>query len=491
MVEASSVMNLLAWACRPRVACCLAFAVLLPVNIAHVATSPWFRRPPKPVGDGLDYENIAFHLARGQGYVYDNSNEAWRAIYQAEPEIYADHLATQHRHLASTGRPPLFPTIVAGIYGSLGRNSTGFAAVRLFSAICLAIAGALAVMLAAHLLQSHFSPKQRGLGRAAVFLGLAATTVFAATHRTLKSYTLDFLTEPLALLLMQLLVVGMVWRQCGSADAREHDQAAEGHDQGSAQLDSRQWWFTGVVLGAMILARSVYVAWLPGIWGLLFLASRGTYVVRAKQASGIVLIALVCCLPWWSRNMVVLGQFRPLGTQGPITLLGGYSDEALAAGGEWQFAPEQQLRQRLLSDPSFAQAENDTARELLVAEAAGREVREWIGDHWSDLPGMFIARVIRHWNPYHGRSLLWKLLVLVGAAWLVTRGGPGALWLLGLLVLSSLVAGALYSVGGRFLVPAYGILFTLAGLGVSYAAYGGMLMGLMALRASSGPSANP
>jgi hypothetical protein len=72
-----------------------------------------------------------------------------------------------------------------------------------------------------------------------------------------------------------------------------------------------------------------------------------------------------------------------------------------------------------------------------------------------------------HWNPYSGRSGLWKLLIAIGLIWAALRAPGGRVWLVGLPLLSTVSVMLLYETGGRFLVPLYGLLFTLAGLAVS------------------------
>ena len=157
----------------------------------------------------------------------------------------------------------------------------------------------------------------------------------------------------------------------------------------------------------------------------------------------------------------------PLGTQGPITLLGGYCDEALTGGGDWQHAPEQRLRQVMRENEAFNALPTDVARELMIADESKRLVRAWVADHWTELPRLFVARVVTHWNPYTGKSLVWRLLILAGAVCLVVKRRPEAWVLVGLPVMNTVLVALLYTTGGRFLVPLYGMLFTLSAIGVA------------------------
>jgi hypothetical protein len=283
-------------------------------------------------------------------------------------------------------------------------------------------------------------------------LGCASAILLAASNRTLLSYASDFLTEPLALLLTQLLVAGLL---------------VVVHSRDASLPRPLAWWLVvaiGVVIAGMILSRSLFVLWLPGLWWLLVVLRTSH---RLHDATLILVVALLCLSPWWIRNCLVLDRCMPLGTQGPITLLGGYCDEALAGGGDWQHAPEQRLRQAMREKEAFNALPTDAARELMIADESKRLVRAWMADHWTELPRLFVARVVTHWNPYTGKSLVWRLLILAGAVCLVVKRRPEAWVLVGLPVMNTVLVALLYTTGGRFLVPLYGMLFTLSAIGVA------------------------
>ena len=152
----------------------------------------------------------------------------------------------------------------------------------------------------------------------------------------------------------------------------------------------------------------------------------------------------------------------PLGTQGPITLLGGYCAEALGQNGDWSYEPELRLRGTM----SVVDFETDLEREKSLSRKASTQVREWIANHLSSIPKLVCMRAYKHWNPYTGKSLIWKLLLVVGLLLLFPKDKRNVLLLAGLLAISTLITCSLYSVGGRFLVPLYGIQFSVAGIGV-------------------------
>ncbi len=409
------------------------------------------------MGDGPDYENIAYQLYNGHGFRIDTLNANWRSVYEQTDSDYSAHLQSPPRQLQTTGRPPLFPLVVCGIYQVIGRNEYAFAAVRIFLATCLALSGALSVWLTSHVLKDATQPW-------AERIGCAATLLLAASSRTLQDYATDFLTEPLALLLMQLFVlcVCVLGNDVIDNDSDQIDSRKSGTRHGMIVA-------AGVLLGLLILTRSMFVVWLPAIGLLVMVAAhRLTLLGRLRTAALLVLVACLVCSPWWVRNVLVLQRWMPLGTQGAITLLGGYSDAALRSNGDWQAAPELALRDELSQRVNFRSLANDSQRELEVAEVAEKRVEQWFWQHSQDLPGLFAKRIHVHWNPYSGRSLIWKLAMVLGVAGLVVHRRREAWWLLGLPLVSTLVVAMFYSTGGRFLVPLYGVLFTLGGLGVAY-----------------------
>jgi len=446
----------------------VALCVLLPLQWLSIASNPWFTRPPKPIGDGPDYENIAFHLWQGKGFVIDSTNAHWRQAYVPDAESYAVHLHSTPRALPTTARPPLFPLVIAAIYQCVGRNEFGFAAVRLFLATCLALAGALAVWLTAQLLgrqallwrQAAANPEVVKV--TTVSVGVAATLFFVAINRTLRDYATDFLTEPLALLLMQCFVIVAIHLcACSGLQSDVETICNKGRNQVWVAA------LAGVIWGLLILTRSMFVVWMPAIWLLFFVAWPPGRPGRWRLATLVVLSASLTCLPWWVRNCLVLERFMPLGTQGATTLLGGYSDAALNGNGDWQAAPELQLRQTLEGRADYQALPSDSAREVAVASEASRLVRTWIGEHLWDLPRLLAKRIYVHWNPYSGASLIWKIPLAIGLLGLVFSRQRLAYWFIGLPLTSTLVVAVFYSTGGRFLVPLYGVLFTVAGIGVA------------------------
>lgn len=484
----------------PRIWFCSALIVLTVVHGIAVVNSGWLTLPPKLVGDGPDYENIAFNLSRGNGFSFNFSDSHWRAPYaHSFPNDTALSVLERSGGLTvTTSRPPLLPWLVAAIYSIIPRGPFAFAAVRLFLAGCLALGGALAVYTSVAIMRRATKRVEP------VAVAGLATLALAASDRTIRGYATDFLTEPIAFLLTSMFAITLLrWLDstkfadnCDKLDdtrlgQRELEKLGSASER-YAEVRRACWTIpatAGCLFAWMIYARSLFVFWIPGVWLLMILAG-GTEeartatrwrLARLQAASCCILATVLCAAPWWVRNCYVLGRFMPLGTQGPITMLGGYSDEARAAGGDWQLAPEQRLRAELELSPRFAQTSDPVQRELLVADEAAVRVRAWIASNLRTLPSLFLSRLVTHWNPYTGRSLLWKIPMLLGVAWLIVYGRHEMWILAGLPALNTGVVMLLYTTGGRFLVPLYGILYTLAAVGIA-----GWLDAWLALRSSRG-----
>ncbi len=110
-------------------------------------------------------------------------------------------------------------------------------------------------------------------------------------------------------------------------------------------------------------------------------------------------------------------------------------------------------------------------REANVAEAAGYEIRAWIKSNLASMPSLMGMRLATHWGPYSGKSLIWKLSILLGVVMLLTHSRKQAVWMVGMPIVSSLTVMLLYETGGRFLVPLYASLYATAAFGLTMTGY--------------------
>ncbi|MFN7842544.1 MAG: hypothetical protein ACK5YR_07100 [Pirellula sp.] len=437
--------------------------VLIPVYSWFLIHSDWLQRPPKPVGDGICYESIGYSLYSGLGFFEDYQSTEWRSLY-GKDSAYADLLErSEQRVIPATGRPPVLPAMIATAYVFFDRTPSAFMWIRFGLGSCLALSGAMAAGMTALLLR-HFTKSVT-----ASFLGAMTTIGLAASQNTLKEYITDFLTEPVALFFLQALITLVVirWFRMRDVGASRSANAEASIVSGIASGHMVTWRWAipiGLSMGMTVLTRSMFVFWLPGLLCLQYLIERGTRGERLIWSTKVGGVCLIACMPWWIHNCVSLGRFMPLGTQGAVAMLGGYSDEAYRDMGNWSYEPELALRRAI--KPRLLELANDTDREIAVSQEASVVLRKWVAANTAKLPSLFVMRAVTHWNPYNGKAALWKVLVVMGSIWVVLSYPGLRWWILGLPVVSTLVVMGLYETGGRFLVPLYGHLFMLGGLSV-------------------------
>lgn len=461
----------------------IALLLIAPLQIGSVCFSGWLLRPPKVTGDGPDYEAIGYQLSIGNGWSTHYSDPGWRSVYEqsatqrplstgkdsgdAEALQPADATSRTNDPAAKSGinafgplapdtnRPPLFPLAIGFIYQLIPRGPVAFAAVRICNALFLAAACAFTVAWGLKLLQR--SKLQAVPNGSLIFACSIIGIVYS--ERNLRNYLTDFLTEPMAACFAMVFI------------------AAAWH----AVVSHRQVWIvvSALLFALMYFARSSFFLWLPGIsvWLLICCYATGAAVEdssfkeRVEPLRMIAIFLIVFGLtasPWWIRNCSVLHEFSPLGTKGYTSFLGGFCDEAYAASGEWQFAPERALRLEKTADENWGSvsAERVIEVEKEIASESKRRILQWCWENPGRLSQLTFLRVVTEWNPYTGKALILKLLALVGIVWLARNQREILLWVAGPLVVSTVTVALTYSVGGRFLVPTYGCIYILAAFGI-------------------------
>jgi hypothetical protein len=214
---------------------------------------------------------------------------------------------------------------------------------------------------------------------------------------------------------------------------------------------------------ALVLTRSITIFWLPG---LAILVAMSATKNRWRWTTIYLLLVIVLLSPWWIRNMTVMQCMMPLGGQGAASLRGGYCDEALADFGNWHGDAEERLQRSLDADPDAA-GWTQAQREVALAQRASQETWQWIRENQGEIPRLMGMRMVSHWSPFSGTSLMWRLAILVGWLMVLMRQRREAIWILGLPLISTVTVAFLYETGGRFLVPLYPMLYMTAGLGIA------------------------
>jgi hypothetical protein len=365
-------------------------------------------RDPPDAGDGHDYDAIAFNIWHGRGFGYDWSDEAWRRPYVGIPR-YKDLLSRQAPFYPTTYRPPAMPYLLSAVYAVTDRS---FAAWRIVN--CGIMAGAVTT---AAIISAEFA----GVPAAALTLALALP------NPELTRYSSMFMTESLATFLVALL--GWTWVR----------NARAGWTVARAAT-------SGIVLGALLAARTIFVLWTPIV---VMLPGRDVsfgskFAWRTKAIC--LAVGLHVISPWWVRNIVVTHAFMPLGTQGGINLPMGFGPRALRFQGMWASNPEDGW-------PDIAAQKLDVVTsEVLLAKYRSRLTVNWMMAHPSEVLHLMRLHVSRELKPRRDVLSKW-LLPGAAVAALVLRHTPGV-WAIVFMVCANILSIAMtYSAGGRFTVP--------------------------------------
>lgn len=392
----------------------LAFAAFL----ARAALQVGLNAPPGP-GDEAEYDLLAMELASENGFRFDYDNSLWRAPYDAA-NANGEYRVVLGRHGAAptTYRPPLFPTVMAGLYSAFGRS---FATVRVFNCLAMAAAGATAATLAAH--------------RLGTLPGLLCGVLFAVVEHRARYHAGLVLTESLAALFAVAIAFALI--------------------RLLQTLGIRWAVLAGALMGLATLNRPLVAFWIPLlVLFVLWAVPRQ----RVTLAAILTLAAIAVVAPWGVRNVLLLGEFKPLGTHGEQNLAAAYSDAAYANRGIWIN----------LDDADFFPPEIDASqpgidRELARARFSKASAFEWMQKNAAKLPALALMRAWQLWKP----TMHWDALILGLAAFgLVLWPAKQERRVLAVLLLANTLAVAVtWSVGGRFLVPLLPVLHILAACG--------------------------
>ncbi|MEM6750899.1 MAG: hypothetical protein AAF612_10555, partial [Planctomycetota bacterium] len=324
----------------------------------------------------------------------------------------------------------------AGTYAVFGRQVAPW---RVMSA--LMVAGAWWIAVA-------WARRTRGPTAGWIVLGVALLEPFT------PRYAGRFLTEPVVMLLATALLASVA---CAARSPKRWPMIA-----------------AGVLMGLCVVTRSVTGAWLPAVALAVYLGRRlgPANAARPRAAiAGVACVALACATaaPWWARNVVVLNEPMPLGTQGGLAIAGGYCDGALDNTGKWVSPHELpaivDVDRRAADAAEAGEPWTPLQREIAKSKAGQAHVAQWARANLDQMPKLVAMRLYSHWTDRSG--LMGLILVIVGAstiAWRWRRGLVGVWLVIGM---NTLAVAVTYAVGsGRFLVPLLPAMAVLAGCAV-------------------------
>lgn len=370
--------------------------------------------PPSATGDEPDYDSLGWELAKGNGFQLDTGDPEFRRPYDLAARESSLYQLSAPRSGPITARPPLFPVVIAGTDLLFGRQ---FWAVRCVNAGAMAaVVGLLVLVLLRH----------RG-----ICFAVAAAILFIVVDTRSRLYGRTILTEPLAALLVALLCC------VGAGAFRRHGwfDAAVG----------------GLLLGLLVLTRTVFILWLPGIALLAALRRRQHSPEPGSVPSllnAAVLIAMFGAViaPWGVRNCLLLGRIMPFGAQGATQASAAFGDAVWQSGGLWR-----NIENQGFYDGHRLEGMSPLERELIMADISRSRSRQWIRDNPGKVIALFPMKIHQEVRPRSWTETLLLGLAVIGVpfAWSIPEARIGGiLWLLNLCAI-----GVTWSVEGRFLVP--------------------------------------
>lgn len=401
------------WGRLLSVVVCLASTLFL---IASMQRKGTLDQPPESGGDAPDYDLIAWGLATGHGFHRASQAPEFLASYlqagRNPPPVPASGPVTD--------RPPLYPLVLAATY----RSERQFRVIRICQALCVGLVIA--------------AVTRQVFDFAGVIPALLCPALMLIVDPRPRTMGHEILTEALACGLVTLLFLQLM------------------------NWDRQRRWFdavlVGVLLGILIMCRTMMVMWLPilaiGMWWLTARPERGRTV---RHAALLATAAIAVCLPWWIHNVQVLGEFRPFGTQGAEQLSAAYSDEAFARRGMWFNLDETEFFRGIKElDP--------VQRNLARAQRSEHSARTWVGQHPFQAAILWPVRVFQEFRPHGPGDLFVLVFAGLGLAILwPTPAGRASRWLIAAQVLA---IAATWSVAGRFVFPLLGMMHLLATIGL-------------------------
>ena len=374
--------------------------------------------------DSWDYDNLAMSIAAGDGYSYNWDRPEWRGSFLLPGETSISFLPYSGAGHVSARRAPGYPYFLAALYSAFGRD---FGAARAANVVLLGLALSLALVLA---------------NRIGGFPAAYLTAVAAVVDYDLWRYKIPLMSEPLAACLVTAFALAALNAPRGG---RRADAAA------------------GVLLGCCILVRFAVLLWLPVLATVYFFAIRAHNDRRKAIGHTAVVIGLALALfvPWAVRNCLLLGEFRPTGTQTGIDLGVGYSDEIFLTGGRW--TPE--ILHRIL--PGIDRFGLGYREENALSDQGLKLARQWVAVNWQKIPRLMWLKLESLWI-FDSNPIDWIFLALLPVGFIRFRNSPGR-WTLAAPIIGNSLAVALTHNHdmGRFLIPLHPLLIVWAAIAIA------------------------
>ena len=303
---------------------------------------------------------VVYNLTVGRGYITGYDSQAYEKIAL---HMLQERCFCLDPHMPTTGRAPVWPTVIAAIYALLGPKNLS---VRLF--LCFIGSG---TCIFVYLLAKDFFSKR---------IAIVAGTI-AAIYPGLFIYDGWLYSESLYTFLLIAFSYTLYLIQ---------------------RTSRRRWMITsGILLGLLSLTRpnGLLILVLVCLWAII--VARAKIISWRSACESIVLIgllALVMVAPWTARNYIVSHhQFIPVATGDGIVLLGAYNPLILSDStpfkGLW-------IRPGLTSPQLAAKYGGCTATcEVQRDTAYKRQAAQWVESHLNDMPYLLGLHLLKMWTP--------------------------------------------------------------------------------------------
>lgn len=382
--------------------------------------------PPATSGDETEYDSLGWEIAKGKGFQINFNDPAFRRPYDEAAVVDERFALPTDRVGEIASRPPLFPYVLSGFDSILGRQ---FWAARVFNSGCLAISCALIAGVL--------------ITRIGACPAILCFLICLLDVRT-RLYGRAILTEAFSVLCVTLLALLLV-RQAQRSQVRNVVAI-------------------GGLFAIAVLARSLFILWLPGILALLILfswkAGPGNRIKAAvMQISVFLAVFGGIMLPWIVRNCIVLQDFVPLGTQGASQIAAGFGDLAWEHAGHWINLEKTGFYDGVI-DRNLSLLEQEKA----MADYSQTSAKRWIAAN----PIKAILLVpMKIWLEVIPRTPTdWAILLLALPGVWLTRRDCLTKVLLVLFAVNCVAIGMTWSVEGRFMVPMLAAFHYWAAIGV-------------------------
>lgn len=247
----------------------------------------------------------------------------------------------------------------------------------------------------------------------------------------------------------------------------------------NAQPDSRATVWKLPIAGALLGATTLFSA-SSSVWLVFMLTAWVGYVViqlirrqpleRTFEAFALFSIGiLVVAAPWWIRNCKTTGQFKPLGNSIQMNMVGAYSDSAILGSGNldptFVFSHREKVMMTLnSSDMPLAK------KESVVAESSVAKARQWASENSAKIFQLTLQKIANHFSLLGQSSPLiapLNSILIIGAMIGIFACWPRfGMYVLALLVASTVVTALTWSDHGRLLIPLRPLLHACFAIGI-------------------------